>query len=82
MKEKGYKPMWILPEIDIFADNHGLKIYRGCPPGNSPELLNIDSCLDKYLNKVVHCHVRYTHSLHKFDPKKFSIATPKKGTPV
>ena len=25
-------------------------------------------------------HVRYTHSLHKLDPKEFNIATPKKGT--
>ena len=25
-------------------------------------------------------HVRYTHPLHKFDPKRFSIAMPKKVT--
>ena len=34
----------------------------------------------KYFHKVVDCHVRYTHLLHKLSPKKFSIATPKKGT--
>ena len=26
------------------------------------------------------CHVRYTNSLHKLDPKRFSITTQKKGT--
>ena len=46
---------------------------------NIPELCNIDSCLKADLHKEVDCHVRYTHSLHKFYPKKFSIEIPKKG---
>ena len=36
MKEKGYKEMWILPEMDIFTSNPFLKRYRSCTPGNSP----------------------------------------------
>ena len=72
--------MWILPEIDIFASDPVLKRYRGSPPYNGPEHCNIDSFLNKYLHKAVDCHVWYTNPLHKLDPKKFSIATPKKGT--
>ena len=80
MKEKGYEVMWILPEMDIFTTNPVLKRYRSCPPGNSPELCNLDSFLNKYLHKAVDFHVRYTYSLHKIDLKKFSIYTPKKVT--
>ena len=80
MKEKGYKSMCILPEMDIFSRDPILKGCRGCPPGNIPELYNLDSCPNQYFHKVVCCHVRYTHSLHKFYLKRFSIATPKKGT--
>ena len=53
MKEKGYEEMWILPEIYLFSRNLVLKRYRSRPPGNIPELFNIDSCLKKYLNKAV-----------------------------
>ena len=73
--------MWNLPEIDLFATNPVLKRYRGRPPGNIPELCNSDSCSNEDLHKSVDYHVRYTHSLHKLDPKTCSIATPKKGTP-
>ena len=44
------------------------------------ELCNIDYYLNKDLHKAVDFHVRYTHSLHKLYPKKFSIDTPKKVT--
>ena len=80
MKEKGYEEMWILPEMDIFASDTDLKLYRGHTPGNSPEIFNLDSCMNKYFHKAVDCHVRYKDSLHKLDPKKFNIATPKKET--
>ena len=63
MKEEGYKEMWILPEIDLFAIGPVLKLYEGRPPGNSPELCNLDSCLNKDLHTVVECHVRYKNSL-------------------
>ena len=67
--------MWILPEMDIFTIKTVLKRYRGRPPGNIRELFYLDSCLNKDLHKLVDYHVRYTHSLLKLDPKKFSIAT-------
>ena len=72
--------MWILPEMDLFASNPVLKRNRGRPPGNSPELCNIDSCLNKDVRKSVDFNVRYKNLLHKLDPKKFIIAMPKKGT--
>ena len=62
MKEKSYGEMCILPEMNIFASNPVLKRYISFPPVNIPELCNIDYCLNKYLHKVVDCHVRYTHS--------------------
>ena len=72
--------MWILPEMDIFTSNPVLKRYRSCPPDNILESCNLGYCLNKGLHKAVDFHVRYTHSQHKLDPKRFSIATPKKGT--
>ena len=80
MKEKGYEEMCILPEMDIFASDSVFKLYRSRPPGNSPELCNLDSYLNYFLRKAVDFYVMYTHSLHKLDSKKFSIATPKKVT--
>ena len=79
-KEKGYKEMWILPEIDLFASNPVLKCYRGRPPENSPELCNIDSCLNEYFHKAVDCNVWYKNPLHQLYPNFFSIATTKKRT--
>ena len=72
--------MWILPEMDLFFINTALKGYRGRPPGNIPELCCLDSCLNRDFNKEVYCYVSYTHSLNKFDTKKFIITTPKKRT--
>ena len=65
--------------MDLFAINPVLKCYRGRPPGDSPKLCNLDSCINGYLHKAVDFRVRYTHSFHKLDPKRFSITTPKKG---
>ena len=79
MKEKVYEDMWILPEMGLFSSNPILKHYRSHPPGNSPELYNIDSCLNEDLHKAVDFCVRYTHSLHKLDPKTFSIENKIKG---
>ena len=72
--------MWILSEMDLFTSGLVLKQYRDRPPGNSLELSNLDSCPNKDFHKAVECHVWYKNSLHKLDTKKFSIATPKKGT--
>ena len=66
--------------MDLFASNPVLKRYRVHPPGNSPELCNLDYFLNKDLHKAVYFSVSYAHSLHKFDPNRFRIAMPKKGT--
>ena len=68
--------------MDIFTREPVLKCYKIHPPGNIPELCDIDSCPNKYLHKAVDCHVRYTHSFHKLDPKRFSISTLKKLIPA
>ena len=44
MKEKGYKEMSIIPEINLFPSETSLKRYRGCLRGNGPDLCNPDSC--------------------------------------
>ena len=62
--------------MDIFASNTIHKGYRIRPPGNIPELCNLDSFLNKDLYKAVDFHVRYKHSLHKLDPKKVSFQIP------
>ena len=72
--------MWILPEMNLFANNPIIKRYRSRTPVNSPELYNINSFLKKYLHKAVDCHVRFKNSLYKLYPEKFIIETPKKGT--
>ena len=72
--------MWVLPEMDLFASIPDLKDYRGNPLGNSPELFNFDYYPKTDFHKALCYHVRYTHSLHKFDSKRFSTSTPKKGT--
>ena len=66
--------------MDLFASDSILKRYRVRSHGNIPELFNIDFCLNKDFHKAVDCHVRYTHSLHKLDSKRFSIETPNKVT--
>ena len=66
--------------MDILTSNPVLKLYRGCPHRNSLELCNLDSCINKDLHKAVDDHVRYTHSLHKLDLKKFIIEMSKKRT--
>ena len=68
--------------MDIFTREPVLKCYKIHPPGNIPELCDIDYCPNKYLHKAVDCHVRYTHSFHKLDPKKLSTPTPRKGKPA
>ena len=48
--------------------------------GNSPELCNLDSSLNKDLHEIVNRHIQFTSKLDKGDPCKFSISAPKVGT--
>ena len=70
--------MWILPEIYILASESILERYKGSPHGNGPELCNNDSRLKEDLHKAVYFHVRYTHLLQKFDPKKLLLQLQRK----
>ena len=67
MKEKGHDKMWILPEFDLFCRDPDLSRYLNRPPGNSPELCNLDSCLNEDVHKMVDVHVRMTNGMHKLD---------------
>ena len=78
--KKGYEEMQILPEMYLFSSDPFLKCCRGRPPGNIPELCNLDSCLNEYFHKAVDFCASYTHSLNNLDPKKFSTAIPNKWT--
>ena len=82
MEEKGILEHWILPEHGLFSKEHdpGLTAYVGRPVGNSPELMPLDSCLNYDIWIAVLDCIQHTRKLEKDNPKKFSIATPKKGT--
>ena len=64
MKEKGYKSMWILPKMDIFASNPILKCYIGRTFGNSPELCNIDSCKKNCTSQWIFMLGVHIHCIH------------------
>ena len=82
MEEKGYLKHWILPEQGLLSKEHdtGLTAYVGRPVGNSPELMPLDSCLNYDIWVAVLDCIQHTRKLEKDNLKKFSIATPKKGT--
>jgi len=80
MKEKGYLDMWIRPQQNLFADQKGMNSYRGRPPGNSAELMPLDTTLNKDVHESVNCHVIFTNDLEKDHPGKFGMATPKEAS--
>jgi hypothetical protein len=75
MKEQGYHDRWLLPLCDA---NEGTT-FAGRPIGNSPEMMPLDSSLNKDVDDGVHRHISFTNHLDEDDPRKFSMATPKKG---
>lgn len=80
MHKKGYDCLWILPEYDLYSGDLSLKPYRGRPAGNNPELQSLDSNLNEDTHKSIDMHVRITEMLDSDNKRKFSIATPKRGT--
>ena len=81
MREKDYLKRWILPEQGLNEDEPDLKTYVGRPVGDSPELVNWDSTLNKDCHETVNKHVAMTADLDEDDDEnKFSLATPNKGT--
>ena len=74
-----YYEMWIIPVQGL---NSGT-VYANRPPGNSPELMPLDSSLNQDVHNAVNQHVIWTHHLKPSDPgfeTKFSHATPKQQT--
>ncbi|GFH53203.1 hypothetical protein CTEN210_09679 [Chaetoceros tenuissimus] len=82
MKEKGIYKHWLLPEAGLFSKEHdpSLKRYQGRPVGNSPELMPLDSCLNRDIHMAVDTACADTAAMKDDDPKKFSMRTPKHGT--
>jgi len=73
MLEMDYEKYWLLPMKDL---NKGTT-YHNRPVGDSPEMMPLDCSLFNDLHEGANRHVSLTHLLHKDDPKKFSLATPK-----
>jgi hypothetical protein len=82
MENKEYYNMWILPVNGLHKDFEDLKVYVGCPVGNSPELMNCDSSLNKDVHECVDRHITATSDFDKEDERKFSLSTPKNGADV
>ncbi len=74
IKQDIYKH-WILPLHNINAGT----VYAGRPVGNTPEIMPLDSNLNKDIHEAVKTHSTYTNTLDRKDPKKFSISTAKRG---
>ena len=74
MKAKGIYKHWLLP-LEI---NKGT-VYENRPVGNSPEMMPLDSSLNKDHDDVVRFHMALTAHLSEEDPRKFSLSTPKRG---
>lgn len=80
IQKKGYEEHWILPQQDLFSDDPSLKAYTNRPVGNSPELCNLDSCLNKDIHEAVNKHIQLTTGFKKDDERKFRIETPLHGS--
>lgn len=74
MREKGYLPRWILPQLGLNAYSK----YGDSPIGNSPELMMWDSSLNADVKAQIIRHITMTKDLEDEDPRMFSISTPKR----
>jgi hypothetical protein len=77
MKEKDYLKRWILPELGL---NDDIPRYSKRPVGNSPEVMNWDSSLNKDVHECINRHITISKELPDDDPCRFSLSTPKNGT--
>jgi len=72
---RSYFDIWIKPEAGLNAGT----IFADRPPGNSPELMPMDSSLNKDVNDCVARHQSYTSLLTPTHPdynKRFCRSTP------
>lgn len=81
--KKSLYEMWLRPELGLFSNNQNkewrkkLKRFYGRPPGNSADLMPLDTTLNRDLHTCVNIHVDMTNTMNGSDPRKFSLATPK-----
>jgi len=72
MEEKGYLKHWLLPQLGLLKGTR----YEHKLPGDSPELMPMDSTLNKDIDDSAKRHVAVTrHITDKNDHRKFSLAT-------
>lgn len=76
MREKNVLKMWLCPQLGLFEDQPDLKSYYGRPPGNSAELMPLDTTLNKDIHEAVNAHVLLTNTLDPDDERRFGLATP------
>ena len=79
MRSKDYLKYWILPQHDLLINTR----YHNKLPGDSPELMPMDSTLNKDIDDSAKRHVAVTSHLEWSknckDQRKFSLATPIEG---
>ena len=73
LRGRSYLDLWLLPIKGLYANE---PMYKGRPPGNSPELNAWDASLNMDLKNSHTRHVCYTQVLPASDPNKFSSASP------
>ena len=62
-----------MPQLGLNAGT----VYEGRPVGNSPEFMPLDNSLNADITRSHDFHCRATAKLHKDDPRRFSMATPR-----
>jgi hypothetical protein len=75
IRGKTYYERWVLPENGL-NDTAELKLYKGRPVGNSPEMMPWDCSLNKDILDSMNRHVLITKDLPEEDERKFSLSTP------
>ena len=79
MAERNLERFFIRPEGGLMHGVTELKWWKHQPPGNSPELMPLDSSLNKDLHDAVRRNIGATAHLEDGDPRKFSMASPVEG---
>ena len=63
----------------LHSDDPDLKAYLETIPGSGPENMPQDLSLNKDAHKDTNRHAVLTYELAANDPRKFNLATPKRG---
>ncbi len=67
------KKIWLVPQLGLNAGT----VYEGRPVGNSPEFMPLENSLNADTTRSHDVHCRATAKLHKDDPRRFIMATPR-----